>query len=382
MKDKVVGKFLRLEAVMLFLGLFLSIPEMLAQVAEVKPAWQVEWEKTLAAAKKEGQVTIYISGYDAVIPLFQKEYPDIKVVSVAAPGVQLGQRVMAEQRAGKYIVDVVSAGANPNYQSFYRAKIVQPIRPALILSEVLDQSHWWEGKHKYGDPDGQHIFVYEGTATTGGISHNTRLVQPKEFRSYWDLLDPKWKGKIVSRDPRDPGPSSGPLRLFYYHSEIGPKFIQRLYSEMDITLTRDFRQPVDWLAQGRFTLCLFCNEIEVANRQGLPVDTLRSFKEGGGLISRFGTLALMGRAPHPNAARVFINWYLSRKGQIALQREIARSGSSVPDSLRVDIPKDDVPPENRRMAGVRYIDTDLPERIDMRPIHKLITDALTEAGKK
>ena len=133
------------------------------EAADVKPSWQIEWERTLAAAKKEGQVTIYISGYDAVIPVFQKEYPDIKVVLVAAPGVQLGQRVMAEQRAGKYIVDVVSAGANPNYQSFYRSKIVQPIRPALILPEILDQSLWWEGKHKYGEPEGQHIFVYEGT---------------------------------------------------------------------------------------------------------------------------------------------------------------------------------------------------------------------------
>jgi len=342
----------------------------------------MEWEKTLAAARKEGQVAIYISGYDAVIPVFQKEYPDIKVILVAAPGVQLGQRVMAEQRAGKYLVDVVSAGANPNFQSFYRAGIVQPIRPALILPEVLDQSLWFEGRHKYGEPEGQYIFVYEGTSTSGGISYNSRIVRSGEFKSYWDLLDPKWKGKIVSRDPRDPGPSSGPLRLFYYHPEIGPKFIERIYREMDVTLTRDFRQPVDWLAQGKFSICLFCNEIAAANRQGLPVDTLRSFKEGAGLISRFGTLALMSKTPHPNAARLFINWYLSRKGQTALQQAIAKAGLTVPDSLRVDIPKDDVAQEDRRIAGVRYVDTDLPERIDMRPIHKIINEALAEVGKK
>jgi iron(III) transport system substrate-binding protein len=344
--------------------------------------WKSEWEKTVAAAKKEGQVTVYISGYDAVVPAFQKEYPEIKVVLVAAPGVQLGQRVMAEQRAGKHLVDVVSAGANPNFQSFYRAKILQPIRPALILPEVLDESKWWEGKHKYGEPDGQYVFVYEGTATNGGISYNNRLVRPAEFKSYWNLLDSKFKGKIVSRDPRDPGPSSGPLRLFYYHPEIGPKFIERIYREMEVTLTRDFRQPVDWLAQGKFLICLFCNEIPAANRQGLPVDTLRSFKEGAGLISRFGTLAFMNNAPHPNAARVFINWYLSRRGQVALQQSIAKAGLVVPDSLRTDIPKDDVAPEDRRMAGVHYVDTDLPERIDMRPIHKIINEALAESGKK
>src|SRR5574342_88014 len=93
-----------------------------AFASQPKPAWQQEWEKTLEAAKKEGQVTIYISGYEAVLPDFEKEFPDIKVVAVTMRGNQLGQRLLAERRAEKYIADVVSSGANPNYQQFYHAK--------------------------------------------------------------------------------------------------------------------------------------------------------------------------------------------------------------------------------------------------------------------
>lgn len=346
--------------------------------------WRSDWERTVEAAKKEGQLSVYISGYEAVLPAFQREFPDVRLTAVTAQGVQIGQRLLAERRAEKYLADVVSAGANPNYQMFYRNRAVDPIQPLLILPDVLDDSRWFGGKHIYADPEGKYVFVYVGVATYGGIHYNTKLVSPKEFKSYWDILVPKWKGKIVGRDPRDPGPGSGNLRFFYYHPEIGPNFIRRLYREPDITLTRDFRQGPDWLAKGKFSLCLFCSDIDQAKQQGLPVDTFGPgvFKEGGGLVQNFGTLVVMNKAPHPNAAKVFINWLLSRKGQSALQKEVAKAGGNVPDSLRIDVPKDDVPLDNRRMAGVHYLDTGRPEWIDMRPIHKIINEALAEAGKK
>src|SRR5205823_14168656 len=83
-----------------------------AYAAQVNPAWRQEWEKTLEAAKKEGQVNVYMSGYEAVLQDFEKEYPDIKLVAVTLRGNQLGQRLVAERRAEKFIADVVSSGAN------------------------------------------------------------------------------------------------------------------------------------------------------------------------------------------------------------------------------------------------------------------------------
>ena len=82
----------------------------------------------------------------------------------------------------------------------------------------------------------------------------------------------------------------------------------------------------------------------------------RVFKEGGGLVQQFGTLALVNRAPHPNAAKVFINWLLSRRGQMALQK--ARPTQRVPpDSLRIDIPKDEVPFEPAPPCRISNIST-------------------------
>ena len=349
--------------------------------AQAQPAWQQEWDKVLEAAKKEGQLTIYISGYEAVLPHFEKEYPEIKVNAVTARGNQLGQRLLSERRAEKYLADVVSSGANPNYQQFYVAKALDPITPALILPEVIDPTKWYLKQHQYSDPEGRYVFNYVGSATYGAVNYNTKLVDAKDIGSYWDLVKPGWKGKIEARDIREAGPGAGNTRFFYYHPDIGPAFIRKLFGEMDVTLFRDFRQGPDWLATGKFSICFFC-DVDVLKKQGLPVDTFgpNVFKEGGGLVQQFGTLALVNRAPHPNVAKVFINWLLSRRGQIALQKSQAGAESPA-DSLRVDIPKDDVPLLNRRLEGIKYVDTGKPEWIEMKPVLDVVNDALKAAGK-
>jgi len=352
-----------------------------AHAAEVKPAWQEGWEKILAAAKKEGQVTVYISGYEAVLPEFEKEYPEIKLISVSGRGSQLAQRLITERRGDKYLADVFNAGGVTTHGQLHMAKVLDPIKPALILPEIIDTSKWYQKRHHYNDTENQFVFSYVGSATYGAVNYNTKLVDVKDFKSYWDLLNPKWKGKIVSRDVRMPGPGSGNHRLFYHHPEIGPSFIRKLYSEMDVTLFRDYRQGPDWLAVGKFAICFSC-DVDVLKLKGLPVDTFgpNVFKEGGGLVQQFGTLTLVNRAPHPNAAKVFINWLLSRKGQIALQRTL-KDAESPPDSLRIDIPKDDVPYLNRRLDGVKYLDTSLPEWQEMKPVLDIMNEALKAAGK-
>jgi iron(III) transport system substrate-binding protein len=352
-----------------------------ADAAQPDTTWQTEWQKTVDAAKKEGQVTIYISGYEAILPDFEKEYPEIRVNAVTGRGNQLGPRLLAERRAEKYLADVASSGANPNYQQFYLAKALDPIRPALILPEVTDPSKWYLNKHQYSDPEGQYVFNYVGSATYGSVSYNTKLVDAREFRSYWDLLNAKWKGKITARDIREAGPGAGNTRFFYYQPELGSAFIKKLFGEMDVTLFRDFRQGPDWLAAGKFAICFFC-DVDVLKRQGLPVETFgpKAFKEGGGLVQQFGTVALVNRAPHPNAAKVFINWLLSRNGQISLQKRTAGAESPA-DSLRVDIPKEGVPYDQRRLDGIKYLDTGKPEWIEMKPVLDAVNGALKAAGK-
>ena len=372
--DFVISLFIRgVAAVLLFVNI--------CGAGESKPGWQREWEKTLGAAKKEGKVAIYISGYEEVLPDFQKEYPEIIVTAVSGRGSQIGQRLIAERRGEKFLADVVSSGGVTTYQQLHVAKVFDPIKPALLLPEITDTSKWYQGMHHYADPEKQYIFSYVGSATYGSVSYNTKLIDAKDFKSYWDLLNSKWKRKIISRDIRVPGPGSGNARLFYYLPDVGPSFIRKLYGEMDVTLFRDYRQGTDWLAVGKAAICFFC-EVDVSKQQGLPVDTFGPgvFKEGAGLVQQFGTLALVNRAPHPNAAKVFINWLLSRKGQMALQKNMFNTENPA-DSLRIDIPKDDVPYLNRRLDGIKYLDTSRPEWQEMKPILDVMNEALKAVGK-
>ncbi len=354
-------------------------------VAEgVAASWQADWEKTVEAAKREGQVHVYISGWGGVIDSgqFQRAFPEIKVVAVTGKGAQIAQRVLSERRADRYLADVVSDGINPVLTMFHATKVLDPIKPLLVLPEVVDASKWWRGKHHYADTEGQYVFRYAGIPQTGSAYYNTRLVNPAEFKSVWDFLNPKWKGKIESRDFRDPGPGNGAMRFLYYNSDIGPTFIQRLFSEMQVAIFRDLRQGTDWLASGRYAICFGCGgDVDVAKSQGLPVDEFGPMKEGSGLVSQYGTLGFVNKAPHPNAAKVFINWFLSREGQIALQKAMAKTGEGAPDSLRIDISKDEVLPKDRRLDSVNYMDLDSrQEWLDRTPILKLFEDAL--AGSK
>ncbi len=356
-----------------------------ADAAESKPAWQIVWDNTVQAAKKEGEVTIYSTfGTSLKLEPFQRKYPEIKYVNFNYPtgGQIVTQKVMSERRAGKYLVDVIISGANTNYQGFHSAKLLEPLRPALILPEVVDPSKWWRGQHWYVDPEGEYVFVYFGNVARLA-SYNTNLVKPGEFKSYWDFLNPKWKGKIVARDVRRPGSGGDAMRFFYHNPELGPNFLRRLFGEAEITFSADNAQGINWLALGKFSLGLFFGDVDVAKAQGLPIDELdpHPFKEGAPLGVGSGTISIMNRAPHPNAARLFVNWYLSREGQLSTQKDASRGGTGT-DSMRIDIPKDEVPPNYRRREKGNYLFVARPELSDTRPINKVVNEALAEAAKK
>ncbi len=136
---------------------------------------------------------------------------------------------------------------------------------------------------------------------------NTKLVKADGIKSYWDLLNPKWKGKISAFDPRRTGRGQS-IRSINYNEKVGRKFLFRLFNEMDMMISVDQRSLGDWLAHGIYAICLWCSDVGTL-RDDLkqPVDTVENIKEGSSLSGRFGSMAFMDRAPHPNAAAVFIN---------------------------------------------------------------------------
>jgi iron(III) transport system substrate-binding protein len=367
-------------SVIFLVGFLLQVP--------ASADWTQEWEKTLEAAKKEGQVSIYLCStcsatnrYEAILDEFKKEYREIKVVTVTGSGAQLVQREMAERRAGKYLADIHSGGANAAFNTLYKGKALNPIRPTLILPEVVDESKWYGKKHRYIDPEEKYIFAYLASVSTAQLFYNSNLINPKEFKSYWDLINPKLKGKIVALDPSNTG-LGATMQFFYYHPELGADFIRKLFGEMDVVYSREYRQMVDWVVSGKFPICIGCKETDRARAQGLPIEHFDTslWKEGASFSAGGGTLSLVNQAPHPNAAKVFINWFLSRKGQIVLQK--FGNPDDPPNSRRIDIPKDGIPLQNQLIEGRRYLDVTRPEWQDMTPIFNLAKEIVKQREQK
>ena len=234
-------------------------------------AWKADWEKTIEAAKKEGQLVLYGSDeFEKLFAEFHKKYPEIEVTGVYGRGAGVAKRLMAEQRAEKFLVDLYLNGLTTGYNVFYKAKVLDPIPPVLVLPEVTDLSKWWQKKHHYVDPDGKYLLNFNG----GGrivMGFNTKLVAPGEIKSYWDILNPKWKGKVVGYDP-NLGGSGDAMRFFYHSKSLGREFIRRVLTETDIVISSDTRQMGDWLAGGRLALSIFAPvariDLEVMQTQG------------------------------------------------------------------------------------------------------------------
>lgn len=177
-------------------------------LAAAAPAWQGEWEKTLAAAEKEGQVTIYGPpgiNYQDAIGSFQNSFPKIKLVYVAGSGTVNAQRLVTERRAGKFLADAFIGGSGSIIDVVFDGNMLEPIPPMLILPEVRDQSLWFNKTHIYADAKGQHVFMMMGNVNSNIAAYNTKLAKPEGLKSHMDLLHPKWKGKMVAYDPRARG---------------------------------------------------------------------------------------------------------------------------------------------------------------------------------
>ena len=150
-------------------------------VAAQVEAWKADWDKTLEAAKKEGQLVIYGSAdFEMLYGEFHKKYPEIKITGVFGRGADVAKRLMAERRADKFLGDIYLNGQTTGYNVFYKAKAVDPIPPALVLPEVTDTSKWWQGKHHYVDPENKYLLNFNG-GTRIVVGYNTKLVNAMEI---------------------------------------------------------------------------------------------------------------------------------------------------------------------------------------------------------
>ena len=193
------------------------------------------------------------------------------------------------------------------------------------------------------------------------------MVNPNEIRSFWQLLEPKCNGKIVTIDPLVAGPINSAQIFFHKHPELGPEFLKRLYGETNMTIVRSDDQLIDWLSTGKYALGFGARDVDKAMLQGLPINAFlpNHMKEGSSLATYNGTISYLNRAPHPNAAKLAINWLLSKEGQSTWLDYNAKTAGQY-DSLREDIPKDKVSELGRRVKGGKslWLKTDWIEEVD------------------
>jgi iron(III) transport system substrate-binding protein len=364
----------------MFAAVLLTGGEVIAAMAS-KSDWQPEWEKTIGAAEKEGQITVYGppgTTYQDAINAFQPSYPKIKLVYVAGSGTNNAQRLVTERRAGKYLADVFVGGSGTLIDVLFEGGLLDPIPPMLVLPEVKDQSAWLNKTHVYADAKGEHVFMMQGNVNTNLAAYNTKLTKTEGLKSHWDLLHPKWKGKMVSYDPRARGHIQS-VRAIYHMPKLGGEFFRRLFGEMDVMISRDQRLMIDWLAQGKYQLSIFStnNDVQDAKRKGLPVDLIDAPDDESYMSGGFGHVAVLNKAPHPNASKVFLNWLLSKEGQLKWQEK------SDNNSLRMDIPKNMLSdPTSIPKEKGKYLNTSLPQYQDIDAALKIVDEVLAKAGKK
>jgi iron(III) transport system substrate-binding protein len=305
--------------------------------AQTATNWKADWELTRKAAEKEGRLVIYgPTGSDQqklYTEIFQQAHPSIKVNYTPGRISELISRIMAEQRAGVRQADLVLGGTDILLGTLKNKGFLSPIRPLLVLPEVLDTSAWFKNKLWFADTEDKFVSLWRAVPYTAACI-NTNFVKPGELKSYWDLLQPRWKGKIVSQDLRI-GSARNQMYALYYRKDLGPDYLKRLYGEMDITISRSLPQIADWVASGKYSIALGGVDCDDMTAKGLPVVPIHL--EGLSAVGA-GTdpASLLGSAPHVNAAKVFLNWILSREGQDNFQK-LTRE-----NSLRIDIPKEGI----------------------------------------
>jgi len=314
-----------------------------------RPSVAADWENTLAAAKKEGKVSVITdvtaSLRDALTREFQKRY-GISVELFGSSGREVPPRVAAERKAGQFLWDIYIHGSTTALQAMIPMGAFDPLEPALIQQDVKDPKTWRGGAIEFLDP-GKMVMVMT-PFQRGTIFYNSKLVKVNEFTSHKDLLNPKWKGKLVVDDPRRGGPGVATFTFFYLHPQLGPDFIRAL-GKQQMTMLRDYVQEVDAVGQGRYPVLVGGADFVAINRakQGAPIAIVdpRELKEGTDVSPANGNLALFNRAPNPNAAKIYINWLLSKEGQTSF----ARANGYV--SARLDVPTDHTEPWRVPLPG-------------------------------
>lgn len=320
---------------------------------EKKTDWEVEWENSLKAARKEGKVVILTTTGSEVRKSVGKAFEGKYGISIewipGRAGVELNRRLITERNAGLYLADVMLVGSSTMITELKPKGILAPLLPLILLPEIKDPSQWYGGKLPFADKERRYVFppvLYVSTT----MFLNEQLIKTEVLKSHRGFLKPELKGKIIMGDPTIP---SAAMRWFGVTAEVmGLEFLKEFANQL-ASVQRDERMVVEWVAAGKYPIGI-----------GVKTDPIMEFRRAGAPIRHFttkeinflsggsGVLCVINNPAHPQATKVFANWLLSREGQLVYSRATGLQ------SARLDVPTDFLDPIVIRSPSISYFNTE------------------------
>ena len=282
--------------------------------AQTQPTWKQQWEKTVVAAKKEGKVVVFGPAGElirnALAEAFGRSFPDIAFEYVGGRAAEQAMRIKAERDGGVFSVDV-----------FIGDSVTMMER--ADTPEVKDPKNWRDGRLEFTNPSTRYTLVFSSQPNTP-VLYDPKQVKPDEIDELYELVNPKWKGKVVLNDPLPAGPAGSLFRWWW--RTLGPdkatEYFRRIRAQAG-AVDRDQRRQIEWVARGKYAWLLGPNSgmLHQLAQRGLKFGILPEFKDYGTHVGTgAGCIALMNRAPHASAALLYVNWFLSREAQMTWSR--------------------------------------------------------------
>ena len=320
-----------------FLGAFLSI-------LAVGSAPALAQDARVEAAKKEGKVVWYTSlalpTAEKIGKLFEAAYPGIKVEVQRTGSQRILQRVMQEQQANLKLVDVIHTSDAGHFVLLKEKKLLMKYTPAGVDAFPAG----------FKDKDGYYFTL---RATVNVIAYNTKLVSAAEAPKTWkDLLDPKWKGKLVTAHPGYSGViSTHVLALVQLY---GWDYFKQL-AQNKLMLVQSAVDPAGVVASGERQVAVDGGDYYYyqMKKKGNPIEVVYP-KEGVPLV--VSPTAIASFAPHPNAAKLFTDFTFTRE----LQQVMADS-----EGLYTGHPEVKYPADKPKLSDLKLLTVD-PEELEKR----------------
>ena len=296
-----------------------------------------EW---VEGAKKEGALvwytTVNLEQAQVFLRQFEKKYPFIKTDVYRAVSNAILNKVITDKNAGRVLADVVSMGG---FQSYFLKQKGLTAAYRSVEAQVIPT--------QFKDPDGHWVALYQNTSV---IAYNTKMLNEKSVpREYAHMLDPQWKGRL-GMDDSDEEWFANQCKIM--GDEKCVALVERLLRQ-NPKMVRGQNLLVQLMAAGEFPVAVIAypSEVERLKENGGPVDWVAP----NPLLSKIYPMAMTANAPHPNAAKLFIDFAFSKEGQT-----IIRNFRRIP--VRPDVEPD--PPRLVKGLNIRAADLSLAEKFE------------------